>query len=66
MEIGDWIAREKRRIPHLVDSIVAGDVVTRCGRRMRDEPNADGPLVLASFSVRPCRVCAPPATETAA
>lgn len=33
MKIGDWVKRTGQKW-HLVDSIVADDVVTRCGRRM--------------------------------
>ena len=47
MNIGDWVQREKRGVPHLIESIVAGDVVTKCGKRLRDEPNRDGGLVKA-------------------
>lgn len=59
--IGDWVFRQKLGIPHLVESIVAGDIVTKCGRRLKDEPNGDGPLLLAvleaGFSSRNCEVC---------
>jgi hypothetical protein len=36
MEIGQWIRRRGRlsHVWHFVESIVADDVVTRCGRRM--------------------------------
>ena len=61
MNIGDWVQREKRGVPHYVESIVSGDVVTRCGKRMRDEPTRDGPLKLAGPIVRilgtSCKVC---------
>lgn len=33
MNIGNWIRRPRRKW-HLVESIVADDAVTRCGRRM--------------------------------
>jgi len=56
--VGDWIRRDKRGAPHLVESIVAGDVITKCGRRMKDEPNRDGGLILALYG-RKCRVCLP-------
>jgi hypothetical protein len=62
--IGDWIVRQKLRIPHFVESIVSGDVVTRCGRRMKDEPNTGGPLLLAvmesGFTSRACQMCVGP------
>ena len=38
--VGDWARRNKpgriTRI-HLVESLVAGDIVTKCGKRLRDE-----------------------------
>ena len=40
--IGDWIARQRDGKAHLVESIVAGDAVTRCGRRLTDEPTVTG------------------------
>lgn len=33
MEIGNWVRRGAGKW-HRVESVVAGDVVTRCGRRM--------------------------------
>ncbi len=56
--VGDWIKRERRGNPHLVESIVSDDVITKCGRRMKDEPNGDGPLILAMYG-RKCRICLP-------
>lgn len=36
--IGLWLARHRRGSRrHLVESEVAGDVVTRCGRRMAEQ-----------------------------
>ena len=35
--IGAWVRREGVTMGHLVESIIAGDAVTRCGRRMKDE-----------------------------
>jgi hypothetical protein len=60
--VGDWIVRQKLRIPHLVESLVSGDVITRCGKRLKDEPTkTGGPLLLAvmegGFSARNCQVC---------
>ena len=43
--IGDWIARRSSHTAHLVESIISGDAITRCGRRMADEPNTGGELV---------------------
>jgi hypothetical protein len=61
--IGDWIVRQKLRIPHLVESLIEGDVITKCGRRMADEPNSGGPLLLAvmeaGFTSRACQMCQP-------
>ena len=40
MSIGQWVRRETRKHVtkwHLVESVVADDAVTRCGRRMRNE-----------------------------
>lgn len=35
MDIGDWIRREGGQTKwHHVESVVAGDAVTKCGRRM--------------------------------
>lgn len=38
-QIGSWVKRTRTKW-HLADSIVAGDVVTRCGRRMADKADA--------------------------
>ena len=43
--IGTWVKREKRRNWHFVESLVAGDAVTKCGRRLADEENSRGGLV---------------------
>ena len=56
MTIGDWVRRERGGKPHLIESIVAGDVVTKCGRRLRDEPNTRGKLV-SDLDSEPCRIC---------
>ena len=35
MNVGQWIRREESHTKwHLVESIVAGDAITKCGRRM--------------------------------
>ena len=59
MIVGDWVQRAKRGVSHLVESIVAGDVVTKCGKRMRDEPNRDGGLEHSSLLDRfnRCKRC---------
>jgi hypothetical protein len=63
--IGQWVKRQRLTVAHLVESVVAGDAVTTCGRRMRDEPNSRGPLEEAQFWDVKCWQCTP-ATETAA
>jgi len=58
MRIGDWIIRSKRGVAHVIESLVAGDAVTKCGRRLTDEPNTSGELVLFALGTRSiCRVC---------
>ena len=60
MNIGDWITRERRGVPHLVESIVAGDVVTRCGRRLSDEPTKSGGGLVRLVTIvnyPKCRTC---------
>lgn len=49
MIVGNWVRRAPgpgNRTPkwHRVESVVAGDAFTRCGRRMRNEPNSNGLL----------------------
>ena len=39
LRIGVWAKRTGQKW-HLVDSTVAGDIVTRCGRRLADKPDA--------------------------
>ena len=56
MTIGDWVRRERGGKPHLVESLVAGDVITNCGRRLPDEPNTRGKLV-SDLDSEPCRIC---------
>lgn len=57
--IGEWVTREHRGLPHLVESIVAGDAVTKCGRRLHDEPTRSGGELIptAIFGLRKCRMC---------
>jgi hypothetical protein len=57
MNIGDWVAREKRGKAHLVESIVSGDVVTRCGRRLTDEPTVTGGALVAYAMRSTCLLC---------
>lgn len=56
MNIGEWVMREKRQVGHLIESLVAGDAITRCGRRMA-ERNTRGELVEAPFGTRKCHSC---------
>ena len=56
MNIGQWVMREKRQVGHLVESTVAGDAITRCGRRMA-ERNTRGGLVEAPFGTPKCGFC---------
>lgn len=44
MEIGNWVRRPGGKW-HIVESIIAGDAVTKCGRRM-DRKNDEGPLAM--------------------
>jgi hypothetical protein len=60
--IGDWVTRTKRGLPHLVESVVAGDVITKCGRRLSNEPTkTGGGLMLsvrtAGFGIWKCASC---------
>lgn len=43
MKIGNWVRRRRGRW-HLVESVVAEDAVTRCGRRMDRETPSGGEL----------------------
>lgn len=44
MNIGNWVKRRGGKW-HLVESIVDGDAITKCGRRMdREKPYRDGAL----------------------
>jgi hypothetical protein len=49
IDVGTWVRRRGRRMGkwHLVESVVAGDAFTRCGRRMRNEP-VEGELLEVS------------------
>ena len=52
--IGTWVKREQRQFWHFVESFVADDAVTKCGRRLANEPNSRGGL---TFSDQPGPVC---------
>lgn len=57
-QIGTWVKREYRIYPwHLVESFIAEDAITRCGRRMRNEPNSRGALVFTDGPGAKCKVC---------
>ena len=63
ISIGHYVRRNKPGVftskIHYVDSTVSGDVVTRCGKRMRDELGGleqVAPLVAAG-SVNLCKTC---------
>lgn len=56
LAIGQWVMRERRQVGHLVESIVADDAITRCGRRM-PERTSRGELVDAPFGTRKCGFC---------
>jgi hypothetical protein len=57
VQIGQWAMRSRYRIGHLVESIVAGDAITRCGRRLTDERTTGGDLEPAPFGTPKCRQC---------
>ena len=61
MNIGNWIRRTGRKSKwHLLESVVAGDAVTRCGRRMLDpglEVSALIPLTRLIGQPQLCRQC---------
>lgn len=60
VHIGQWVMRRRYGVAHLVESIIAGDAITRCGRRLSDEPTRDGGgLLLAHYGTRQCRQCQP-------
>jgi hypothetical protein len=54
MNIGQWIRRDTGRAKwHLVESIVADDAITRCGRRMEARTRSVPPLGLEISDVMP-------------
>lgn len=57
VSIGTWVRRDGGKW-HVVESIVSGDVVTRCGRRMVDplaEVSKDMPLTRAINQTQLCK-----------
>lgn len=57
--IGDWVMRARYGVAHVIESIVSGDAVVKCGRRLSDEPTSGGVLLRAPFGTRQCRRCRP-------
>ena len=57
VELGQWVMRQRYGIGHLAESQIAGDAITRCGRRMSDEPTSGGVLEIAPFGTPKCRQC---------
>jgi hypothetical protein len=64
--IGQLVRRSGRAssVWHHLDSVVAGDAVTRCGKRMADRPTAAGELQVATeraalweLAAHRCRSC---------
>lgn len=55
IRIGAWVRRERNGVAlskgHYVESVVADDAFTRCGRRMHDEPRRGGVLVVHDGAV---------------
>jgi hypothetical protein len=47
-QIGQWIRRRGQKW-HLAESVVAGDVVTRCGRRMDRVTRTGGELQVSAL-----------------
>jgi hypothetical protein len=65
--IGQYVVRyhdgEAVTVAHLVESIVAKDAVTRCGRRMRDERPSGMELRYSAVpAIRICRTCDRPSS----
>ena len=49
MDIGDWVRRRRAGAKwHLIESVIAGDAVTRCGRRMKPRTD-DDPIAPLQF-----------------
>ena len=60
--IGDWVRRENLAVWHLVESVVAGDAIARCGLRLSHEATKTGGELLVAIFVpgrEPrCHACA--------
>ena len=68
LQIGGLVARHRSGARwHAVESVIADDAITRCGRRMADTRPGEGyPLVTDDSGIRPggltaCRQCFPEA-----
>lgn len=63
MTIGDWVRRKGLKW-HLVESIIDGDAITKCGRRLehsnsdRYETSGDMPLTRMVGQPQDCKLCA--------
>lgn len=64
ISIGDWVCRSDRDRIHYVDSLVAEDVMTKCGKRMALDLNghpligySPGMLPLGVVEYYTCRTC---------
>ena len=62
IEIGTWVRRSNETrflsLTHLVESVIADEPITRCGRRLR---LIEGTTIRPSVAIR-CTVCARPAS----
>lgn len=66
LAIGSWVRRARLHKWHLVESVIAGDAVTRCGRRMDRGTGSGGGLeVFEAMATRTnevgamCKRCEP-------
>jgi hypothetical protein len=57
IQIGQWVRRARRMVWHRIESVIADDAITSCGRRMSDEPTARGGLLYARDALVRCRMC---------
>lgn len=62
ISVGSWVRRAKSGAKwHFVESVIAGDAITRCGRRMADPDfleSAVEPLTRAIGQPQNCQLCA--------
>lgn len=57
LDIGQWVKRPELRKWHRVESVVAGDAVTKCGRRLSDEAGLDKRHEAQVTDTDKCRNC---------